>query len=148
MMSALYYGMVNSFAVFVLRTQRRMIRGLFDLSKDLFYNRLEASGNRLELSYSETSDPASGHHNLSQFCEEWVNQMLGVRPTRDGQILPVFIRYLVLKSSTQKFLSHDQIKRPELPIPWKYTRQHIRPVSLQYLFQLINIAIARIYSTQ
>lgn len=43
MMSALYDGMVNSFPVFVLRVQRRMLRGLFDLSKGLFYNRLGGS---------------------------------------------------------------------------------------------------------
>lgn len=91
MMSALYYGMVNSFPVFVLRVQRRMVRGLFDLSKDLFYNRLGASGNTLELSYSETSETSSGQHDLSLSCEAWANEILNVRPTNDGRILPVSV---------------------------------------------------------
>lgn len=91
MVSALYYGMVNSFPVFVLRVQRRMVRGLFDLSKDLFYNRLGASRNSLELSYSETSETSSGQHNHSLSCEAWTSKMLNVRPTNDGRILPVFV---------------------------------------------------------
>lgn len=91
MMSALYYGMVNSFPVFVLRVQRRMVRGLFDLSKDLFYNRLGASGKQLDLSYSETSDTSSGQHSLSLSYEDWASRVLGVQPTIDGRILPVFI---------------------------------------------------------
>lgn len=91
MMSALYYGMVNGFPTFVLRVQRRMVHGLFDLSKDLLYNRLGQSGNQLELSYSETSGTPSGHHDLSLSCEDWASRVLGVTRTKDMRIWPVFI---------------------------------------------------------
>lgn len=68
-----------------------MVRGFFDLSKDLFYNRLEASGNALKLFYSETSGTSSGQHNLSFYCEDWANRVFGVTPTSDGRILSIFI---------------------------------------------------------
>lgn len=108
MMSELYHGMINSFPVFVLRAKRRMVRGLFDLSEDLFYNRIGGSGNQLRLAYSETSDTSSGQHDLSLSCEDWTSRVLGVTPTRDGRILPIFIKlmYLELESSTLKFPNH------------------------------------------
>lgn len=84
MLSLLYHAILNGFPVFVLRVQRRMVRGLFDLSKDIFYNRLGASDNQMELSYSETSDTSTGHHNLSLSCEDWASRVLCVAPTRDG----------------------------------------------------------------
>lgn len=84
MLSLLYHAILNGFPVFVLRVQRRMVRGLFDLSKDIFYNRLGVSDNQMALSYSETSDTSTGHHNLSLSCEDWASRVLGVAPTRDG----------------------------------------------------------------
>lgn len=91
MLSLLYHAILNGFHVLVLRVQRRMVRGLFDLSKDTFHNRLGASDNQMELSYSETSDTSTGHHKLSLSCEDWASRVLGVAPTRDGRTLPVFI---------------------------------------------------------
>lgn len=45
MLSLLYHVILSGFPVFVLQVQRRIVRGLFDLSKDIFNNQLGLSDN-------------------------------------------------------------------------------------------------------
>ncbi|KAK2604781.1 hypothetical protein N8I77_007681 [Diaporthe amygdali] len=66
MLSLLKKLMLDGFPVFVLKVQRRMAQGLFDLSKDIFYD-------RWNLSYGQTCEVEN--HDLGQRCEDWADRV-------------------------------------------------------------------------
>lgn len=82
MLSLLKKLMLDGFPVFVLKVQRRMAQGLFDLSKDIFYN-------RWDLSYGQTCEVEN--HDLGQRCEDWAVRKLGVEWSPGGSLLPLFV---------------------------------------------------------
>lgn len=82
-LSMLSMAMFNGWPCLVLKYQRRMVVGLFDLSKDIFYS-------NWGLSYGTQCVLGDGHQ-VAQRCEAWTMRKLDVSPSPQGRVLSVFI---------------------------------------------------------
>ncbi|KAL1867874.1 hypothetical protein Daus18300_006149 [Diaporthe australafricana] len=84
--------MLNDWPCLVLRYQRRMVLGLFDLSRDVFY---------LTWGLSYGMGCVLDHHPVAQRCEAWVMRKIDVRASPEGKVLLVFIH---VRNSKVKYM--------------------------------------------
>lgn len=111
-LSLLRLAMLQGWPCLVLKYQRRMACGLFDVSKDIFYN-------NWHLSYG--TECIIGEHPVAQRCEAWVIRKLDVAQSPRGPVLPVFIH-----------VQRSEVKYTEV------SRSRSNPVMLNVLIRTLN----------
>lgn len=111
-LSLLRLAMLNGWPCLVLKYQRRMACGLFDVSKDIFYH-------NWHLSYG--TECILGGHPVAQRCEAWVMRKLDVAQSPRDKVLPVFIH-----------VRRSQVKYTEV------SRSRSNPAMLNVLIRTLN----------
>lgn len=81
-LSLLRLAMINGWPCLVLKYQRRMVCGLFNVSNDIFYH-------NWNLSYGTSC--IIGEHPVAQRCEAWAMRKLDITQSPQGKVFPVFI---------------------------------------------------------